>query len=57
MEDGELKAHVGRLEELTQEARVVLEYWLVRKDKSLGEKEAFEGVIGNLVRFARRVRR
>ena len=53
MEDAELKAHVQRLEELTGEASRVLEYWLMRKDKAVEEKEAFEGVIENLVRFAR----
>lgn len=46
-----------RLEEMTEKAGGVLEYWLRRKDGAVGDKEAFEGVIGNLVRFARRVRK
>lgn len=55
--DEELRAHVRRLEELTEKAREVLEFWLRRKDAALGDKEAFEGVIENLVRHARRVRK
>ena len=48
---------MGKLEELTEKAREVLEFWLKRKDAALGDKEAFEGVIENLVRHARRVRK
>ena len=55
--DGELKAHVAELQEITQVASGVLEYWLKRRDGLVGEKEAFEGVIENLVSHARRVRR
>ena len=55
--DVELRAHVSRLEESTERAREVLEYWLRRKDAALGDKEAFEGVIENLVRHARSTRR
>ena len=55
--DEELKTHVTRLEELTIKASEVLEYWLKRKDNTLGDKEAFEGVIENLVKHARRVRK
>lgn len=55
--DDELKVHVRRLEEATEKAREVLEYWLRRKDAAVGDKEAFEGVIENLVRHARRVRK
>ena len=55
--DEELIEHVGKLEELTEKAREVLEFWLKRKDAALGDKEAFEGVIENLVRHARRVRK
>lgn len=55
--DHELRAHIRDLEELTARASEVLEYWLKRKDNALGDKEAFEGVIENLVKHARRVRK
>ncbi|KAL1962053.1 hypothetical protein VTN77DRAFT_639 [Rasamsonia byssochlamydoides] len=55
--DSELKAHVKALEEATARASEVLEYWLKRRDGLVGEKEAFEGVIENLVNHARRVRK
>ena len=54
--DAELKAHVQRLEQLTRRGRELLQYWLRRKEVAVGDKEAFEGVIENLVRHARRVR-
>lgn len=57
MTDHELQAHVRKLEELTAKASEVLEYWLKRKDSAVGDKEAFEGVIENLVKHARRVRK
>lgn len=53
----ELKAHVQELEALTKRAVEVLEYWVVRRDGMRGEKEAYEGVIENLVKHARRVRK
>lgn len=56
-DDEELQAHIRKLEELTARASEVLEYWLTRKDNALGDKEAFEGVIENLVKHARRVRK
>lgn len=56
MNDEELQDHVKRLEEATLRASEVLEYWLKRRDERVREKEAFEGVIENLVRHARRVR-
>lgn len=55
--DAELTAHVHELERATQRASVVLEYWLKRRDGLVSEKEAFEGVIENLVNHARRVRK
>lgn len=55
--DTELQAHIQKLEELTVKASEALEYWLKRKDNVLGDKEAFEGVIENLVKHARRVRK
>lgn len=55
--DAELKLHVQELEQMTQHASSVLEYWLKRRDGLIGEKEAFEGVIENLVSHVRRVRK
>jgi hypothetical protein len=55
--DEELKSHVNELEKVTLRASAVLEYWLKRRDGLVGEKEAFEGVIENLVSHVRRVRK
>jgi uncharacterized iron-regulated protein len=55
--DEEMQAHVQKLQEMTLRASEVLEYWLKRRDGQLGEKEAFEGVIENLVKHARQVRK
>ncbi|KAJ9604100.1 hypothetical protein H2200_011623 [Cladophialophora chaetospira] len=55
--DEELQAHVKELTDLTSRTSEVLEYWLKRRDGLVKEKEAFEGVIENLVRHARRVRK
>ncbi|KAL9132235.1 MAG: hypothetical protein Q9217_000039 [Psora testacea] len=57
MTDEELQAHLKKLDDLTSKASEVLEYWLKRKDSALEDKEAFEGVIENLVKHARRVRK
>ena len=57
MTDEELLAHRQNLEDLTTRASEVLEYWLKRRDSALDDKEAFEGVIENLVKHARRVRK
>ena len=57
MTDEELRVHVKKLDDLTCNASEVLEYWLKRRDSALGDKEAFEGVIENLVKHARRVRK
>ena len=57
MTDDELRKHFDRIRELEVRASEVLEYWLKRRDSALGDKEAFEGVIENLVRHARRVRK
>lgn len=54
LSDAQLKAFVEELEGTTRLASEVLEYWLKRRDEAKGEKEAFEGVIENLVRHARR---
>ncbi|KAJ5628979.1 hypothetical protein N7490_011207 [Penicillium lividum] len=55
--DAELKGHAKELEAVTLRASEVLEYWLKRRDGLIGEKEAFEGVIENLVSHVRRVRK
>ena len=55
--DEELQAHVKQLEVMTERTSEVLEYWLKRRDGLVKEKEAFEGVIENLVAHVRRVRR
>ena len=52
----ELKSHVEQLERLKIRAEEVLEFWLRKKDSALAEKEAFEAVIENLVKHARKVR-
>ena len=57
MTDSELQAHIRKLEEANAKASLVLEYWLRRRDSALGDQEAFEGVIENLVKHARRVRK
>jgi len=53
----EVQNHVAMLKEMTVRAGEVLEYWLKRRDGQIGEKEAFEGVIENLVKHARQVRK
>ena len=55
--DHELQVHMQELEEMTTKTSELLEYWLKRRDLARAEKEAFEGVIENLVRHARRVRK
>ena len=53
----ELKEHVKKLEEMQGIANEVLDYWTKRTDEKLGDREAFEGVIENLVKHARKVRK
>ena len=55
--DGELRSHIVELQNLIEKTSELLEYWLKRRDSVIKEKEAFEGVIGNLVKHARRVRK
>ena len=57
LEIGELRGHVKVLEEMVGTANEVLEYWTKETDRLLGEREAFEGVIENLVKHARKVRK
>ena len=54
LSDTDLQSLVLELEDITKKASQVLEYWLRRRDEAKGEKEAFEGVIENLVRHARK---
>ncbi|PQE27973.1 hypothetical protein CJF32_00005726 [Rutstroemia sp. NJR-2017a WRK4] len=53
----ELKAHVAKLQEMEGVAKELLDYWTKRTDEKLGDREAFEGVIENLVQHARKVRK
>ncbi|RMZ89138.1 hypothetical protein DV736_g3634, partial [Chaetothyriales sp. CBS 134916] len=55
--DAEIQAHVKELKLMTEKTAELLEYWLKRRDGLRKEKEAFEGVIENLVAHVRRVRR
>ncbi|KAI9892928.1 MAG: hypothetical protein M1814_000812 [Vezdaea aestivalis] len=57
LSDEELADYVRNLEEQKRQAGIVLEYWLKQKDTALGDKEAFEGVIENLVKHARKIRK
>lgn len=56
MTDAELKQHVEQLRDASRMAGEALEYWLKKKEKAVGEKEAFEMYIENLVGYTRRVR-
>lgn len=53
----ELGDHIRRLEELEGLTKEALDYWTKRTDEKLGDREAFEGVIENLVKHARKVRK
>jgi hypothetical protein len=53
----ELQEHIKKLEEMEGTAKEVLEYWTKCTDEKLGDREAFEGVIENLVKHARKVRK
>jgi hypothetical protein len=57
MSDEELVEHVRELEALSERAKEVLAFWERRCKEAGKEKEAFEGVIENLVSFARKVRK
>jgi hypothetical protein len=54
LDDEELKAHVNQLEAMSEKTSELLEYWLRRRDGLRKEKEAFEGVIENLIRHMRK---
>jgi hypothetical protein len=53
----ELKEHVRKLDFMQLTASDVLDYWTKKTDEKLGDREAFEGVIENLVKHARKVRK
>ena len=53
----ELKEHVQKLEAMEGIAKEVLDHWTKRTDEKLGDREAFEGVIENLVKHARKTRK
>ncbi|KAI0533572.1 hypothetical protein GGR58DRAFT_486078 [Xylaria digitata] len=57
MTDVELQQHVRKLEEMEIMANEVHEYWKRRTDERIGDREAFEGVIENLVKHARKTRK
>ncbi|KAG6009499.1 hypothetical protein E4U21_002135 [Claviceps maximensis] len=57
MTNEELKQHVEKLEAMQGTAQDVLDYWRKRTDEKIGDREAFEGVIENLVKHARKVRK
>lgn len=54
--DQELVEHVKRLEELKGRAEEVEVYWRKRVESAVGDKEAFESVIENLVSHAKKIR-
>lgn len=55
--EDELKEHIKELRTLEILATEVLDYWTKQTDQQLGDREAFEGVIENLVKHARKVRK
>ncbi|KAG6078633.1 hypothetical protein E4U16_001540 [Claviceps sp. LM84 group G4] len=57
MTNKELQKHVDQLEAMQGTAQAVLEYWQKRADERIGDREAFEGVIENLVKHARKFRK
>ncbi|EFX01737.1 hypothetical protein CMQ_8203 [Grosmannia clavigera kw1407] len=57
MTDDELRGHLDRLQALELTARAVLDFWTKRTDEKIGDREAFEGVIENLVAHARKTRK
>lgn len=53
----ELQKHIKKLEALQALAGDLLGFWTKRTDERIGDREAFEGVIENLVKHARKVRK
>ncbi|KAI1200580.1 hypothetical protein F5X97DRAFT_293123 [Nemania serpens] len=57
MTDIELQQHVRKLKQMEVLANEVHEFWKERTDEKIGDREAFEGVIENLVKHARKTRK
>ncbi|KAI1177575.1 hypothetical protein F4777DRAFT_541491 [Nemania sp. FL0916] len=57
MTDMELQLHVKKLKAMEVLANEVHEFWKKRTDEKIGDREAFEGVIENLVKHARKTRK
>jgi hypothetical protein len=57
MSDPELQDHLQLLRNLHERADEVLKYWAQMKDSADKEKDAFEGVIENLVKHAKKIRK
>lgn len=57
MTDIELQQHVRKLKGMEVLANEVHEFWKKRTDEKIGDREAFEGVIENLVKHARKTRK
>ncbi|KAI1157082.1 hypothetical protein F4825DRAFT_445770 [Nemania diffusa] len=57
MTDIELQQHVKKLKGMEILASEVHEFWKKRTDEKIGDREAFEGVIENLVKHARKTRK
>ncbi|GAP86037.1 hypothetical protein SAMD00023353_0301590 [Rosellinia necatrix] len=57
MTDIELQQHVKKLKGMEVVANEVHEFWKKRTDEKIGDREAFEGVIENLVKHARKTRK
>lgn len=55
--DEELRDHATELENLKMQAGKALEYWLLQRDSAAGDKEAYEEVIENLVKHAKKIRK
>ena len=55
--DEELRDHATELENLKLQAGKALEYWLLQRDSAAGDKEAYEEVIENLVKHAKKIRK
>lgn len=53
----ELRQHTKQLEDFKLQASQALQYWLLQRDNAHGDKEAFEEVIENLVKHAKKIRK
>lgn len=53
----ELEAHIGQLQDLRTRVMSLQSYWISRKEAAEGDKAAFEEVIENLVKHAKKIRK